>query len=271
MNKTHSGLLFILALIASKPTFSLIESHTIAYEYNWPPYSYQLNSGKLEGIIIDIVRIALSRADLQSEATSFPLDQAKALVKENIISGFITTADKIPAPAISSPNEKENKSKNQESSIAVLISSEPIITIRSKAFVLKKNKDLINLKKTSSFNELEPLKICIDRNNNWAKQQVKSHQIKALFSKNQADCFRKIALNRYDLTITQETLGKQLLTMMELEKKFTLLPYSYRTLRIVLVTHQQSELAESLPKFNAAIKEMRKDGTIQNVIQTYAR
>ncbi|APS82452.1 hypothetical protein AVM71_03435 [Piscirickettsia salmonis] len=81
------------------------------------------------------------------------------------------------------------------------------------------------------------MKVCIDQNNIWAKQQFKSHQVKALFSKNQADCFRKIALNRYDLTITQETLGKQLLTMMELEKKFTLLPYNYRTLHIVLATH----------------------------------
>ncbi|WP_418312548.1 hypothetical protein [Piscirickettsia salmonis] len=58
---------------------------------------------------------------------------------------------------------------------------------------------------------------------------------------------------------------------MELEKNFTLLPYNYRTLHIVLATHQQSELAESLPKFNTVIKEMRKDGTIQNIIQTYAR
>ncbi|ODN42616.1 substrate-binding periplasmic protein, partial [Piscirickettsia litoralis] len=222
---------------------------TISYDGKWPPYSYQLNSGKTKGILVDIVRIALSQADLQSEAVSFPAEQAEALVKGKIISALATV-----------PNQKQREE---------MVASDPIFTIHSNAFVFKKNKKLADLKEIASLNSLKKFKVCDYKNNAWARQQFKIHKIKALFTQDQTECLRQIALGRYDLTISPKEIGDQLLMAMGLRKHFIALPYNYRSLAVVLLVDKHSELAESLPKFNQAIKEMRKNGTIKKVIDSY--
>ncbi len=241
--------IFILFAIVLFSTSAFAESPMkLVYFKNYPPFSWEENN-RMKGILIDVITEAIqNQMGIQVSHEGYPWARAQKMVRDNNADAFVT----VPTP--------ERRSYTE-------ISAEPVILATFTLFVSKKNKHMKALQDVTTLSELGNFSLVHYIGSGWAKKNLGSMieywtptLDKALFL---------LAKNRYDVFIDTSQVVRYNVKKLVYQDQIVELPNIIDSASFNLCIGKKSAHVNILPKFNATIMEMKKNGKLQEIYDKY--
>ncbi len=240
-------------------TFSVSEAAekpiTIAFNENWPPFSYRDEHNEMKGILVDIVKeVFQTKLNQPVEFFGYPWKRVQRNVEVGVHDGFVTTA----TPGRLTYSER---------------SSEAVYTLEEKAFINKnsKHRDVFSALTPETVILLQNYAVCDMIGNGWAINFYGSRNIKVKHFKDINLCFRNVAFNRYDIVIHVSAAGLSLIKKEGLHDKLEMLPTVFDEVPFPLMLSKKSEHLAILPAFDKAIREFKAEGGIDRIVDRYTK
>ncbi|MET0106670.1 MAG: transporter substrate-binding domain-containing protein [Sedimenticola sp.] len=252
MNTLRMVYLFIILFIFTPPTWSN-NVFTVAYSYNFPPYSFEVD-GEMRGILVDVIDHALrERMNIPVVHKGYPWVRAQEQVKLGKADAFITNPT----------SERKGYTR---------ISEESIIQPERKVFSRADHPKLAEMRTIQSFEQMVGFTVGVAIGNGFYKKMVvnKGIPINTDYAPHFKQVLQKVASGRNDLTFAPTESTHYYLKSLGLQDQVIELSETrLHQSNYALCIGQQSPFVSILPQFNTVIRKMREDGTLQAIVQKY--
>ena len=241
--------IFILLAIVLFSTSAFAQSSMkLVYFNNYPPFSW-VNNNQMNGILIDVLTEAIqNQMGIQVSHEGYPWARAQMMVKLNMADAFVT----VPTP--------ERRSYTE-------ISTEPVILATFTLFVSKKNKQMKALQTVKTLSDLTNFNLVHYIGSGWAKKNLGSMIV--YWTPTLDKALILLAKNRYDIFIDTSQVVRFNVKKLGYQDQIVELPNIIDTASFNLCIGKKSSYVNILPKFNATIKAMRKNGKLQEIYDKY--
>ncbi|WP_019612871.1 substrate-binding periplasmic protein [Psychromonas ossibalaenae] len=241
------GLLLLIILLIPLQV-SAKEVMIINYFDSYPPYSWN-DGGVMKGILVEVAAEALNkRMGIDVVHQGFPWARAQQLVKHRRGDAFIT----VPTP------------ERQE---YTLISKETVLPVTFSLLVHKENTQLKKIQQIRQLSELEPYKLISYLGNGWAKKNLGEMDIYWVLTIERV--LELMENNRYDVFVEATYAINSYIQRFDHHDKLLSIPVPFEPVRFHLCIGKNSAYTHLLPEFDATIREMRRDGTLEKIYQKY--
>ena len=241
--------IFIMAcLLCSSP---LVAQETMKFVYfnNFPPYSWEDDSGQMRGILIDIVNEAIqTRMGVSVSHQGYPWARAQLMVREGAADAYIS----VPTP------ERQTYAE---------ISAEPVLLNTVTLFTRTGHPKMDALKQIKTIADLQPFFLLDYVGNGWAEKNLAGLNIDwcAKFD----NVLLKLAKGRGDITAQGAQVTKYTIKKLGLEDQIIEIPVVLDSVSFHLCIGKTSSFVRILPAFDETIKKMKEDGTLQKIFEKY--
>lgn len=225
-------------------------SMLFVYFEDYPPFSWQEN-GTMRGIYIDIVEEALhKRLGIPVEHRGYPWKRAQRMVKIGEADSYCTTV---------TPERLEFSLQTQES----------IIEVNFKIYTAIDNPKIEKLRKVQSLQDLKGFNLVDYSGSGWAMKNLAGHSIHWLQTNDQIWNF--LIKKRADATVKNEWTTRYFLQHFEHQEQIVELPQPVNKEPIFfhIFIGKKSPFVKHLGQLDATIRQMREDGTLQRIYDTY--
>ncbi|WP_028865947.1 substrate-binding periplasmic protein [Psychromonas aquimarina] len=241
------GLLLIIILLIPLQV-SAKEVMKINYFDSYPPYSWN-EKGVMKGIFVDIAAEALNkRMGIEVVHQGFPWARAQQRVRQLREDAFITV-----------PTTERHE--------YTLISKETVLPVNFSLLIHKDNTQLKKMQQIKKLSDLEPFRQVSYLGNGWAKQNL--GQMDIYWVANIERVLQLMENNRYDLFVEATYAINSYIDKFDYEGSLLSIPVPFEPVRFHLCVGKNSAYTYLLPEFDAAIRKMREDGTLQKIYQKY--
>lgn len=226
---------------------SSAEPMKFVYFDQYAPRSYK-EDGRMKGILIDIVDgIITKRMGIPVQHDGYPWSRAQAMVKAGYADAFIT----VPTP--------ERLSYTTANSETVLLFETFLAAANSSPHFEK-------LKNVKTVEELKDFRLVDYLGNNYAKVTLKNMDVTWL--PDYHSIFTFLIQNKADAILASR---KTINTMISLgfTDKVTAFDNPLTSIRFHLCIRKDSEYVRILGDFDRILKEMKKNGEIEAIIEKY--
>ena len=242
-----SFLLFLLAICISTPAFSK-KTLKLVYFDNYAPFSWKENN-QMHGILIDVLHEALqTRMGIPVTHEGYPWKRAQLMVKRNSADAFAT---------VPTPERREY----------TVISNEPVVLATFKMFINKNDPKIEQYKKIQTINDLKPYKLGQYIGSGWAKKRLAN--MKVMWTPRLNSVLTMLLHNRFDIFIDTSQVILYNLKEMGYQNQIIELPTILDFVPFKLCIGKKSSYVSILLKFDATIKEMKKDKKLQEIYDKY--
>jgi len=215
----------------------------------YPPYCWVDSNEQAKGIYIDIIEEVIhDQMGIPVIYHEYSWDIAQQLVKENKADAFIT----VPTP--------ERREYTE-------ISNEPLISGIPVIFTQKNNEKLNEIKKIKSISDLQKFQLLDYTGSGWAKENLADCKIEWL--PGIEEVLIELAAGKGDIFIQPSLLTNYNIRALHLEDKIIEISTPLDQIHFNLCIGKNSSYAGILPEFDKIIKEMKKDGTLQKIVDKY--
>jgi len=237
------GLVFSHAVNSQEPL-------KIAHSNQGGPWAWK-EQGLYKGLIVDIANEALSnRMNLEISHHLFPWKRAQHSVRTGVMDALIT-------------NYTEERKQY------TIASSELITNIRRSIFVKKNNPIIPKLKDVQYLPQLTGYSMGNYSGNGWAEKNLTDMQV--TWGNSSISVLKMLSHNRFDIYIANPISTRFKLKNHGINN-IVMLPneiLDIKPSRFRLLIRKDSEYTEILPRFDEVIKNMKKEGTLQKIINKY--
>ena len=226
------------------------EPLVFSYSDHFPPFSWIENKQNM-GIIIDVVNEALiKRLNLKVRYMAAPWVRAQQMVQNGTADAFIT---------VSSEKRKTYTMTN----------AEPIIMISLSFFVVKDFPNLNQLSHAQSFEELKEFRFISNRGNGLWEEKLKGMKVEWLNNRYNIPFF--LFAGRGAIWPELSHVGKYIIKRADAKNTIVEIPINIPipTQYFFLHIGKKSEYLKIIPLFDEAIREMKKEGVIQKIEESY--
>lgn len=219
----------------------------IVYYDTYRPRSWNDN-GVMRGMLVDIVNEAIGkRMNIPVIHEGYPWKRAQNLVKNGHADAFVTV-----------PTAPRRLFTN--------VSNEPVIQFTVSIIARPNHPKLEEFKKITTLKELKGLVLADYLGNGWAKRNLKDMNIQWLPDIDKI--FKFLAAGRADAIVASKRSTFDM-KRLGFEDKLVTLPNKLATVSFHLCINKNSTYTRILNDFDTIIREMRKDGTIQRIEESY--
>jgi len=225
------------------------ETMKIVYFYDFKPFSWESEDGKMNGILIDIMNEALiKRMKIDVSHSGYPWARAQKLVKFEKADAFITVPTAL----------RREYTK---------ISSEPVIVSKFSIFTHKDNPRIKSLNEVKSLKELQKFSLIHYLGSGWAKDNLKGMDV--FWESNMKKALRHLSLGRYDVFIDVSQVISYNIKELGYKDTIVEIPNVLDSKPFNLCIGKNSQFVKILPEFEKTIKQMREDGTLKKIYEKY--
>jgi polar amino acid transport system substrate-binding protein len=241
----------LIVCIYPTPAFSK-KIFKAVYFSGFPPYSFEVE-GQMRGILIDALNEAIGkRMKISIAHKGYPWARAQNEVQRGTADAFVTN----PTPTRREYTE---------------VSKEAVIRPEYKIFTRFDHPRISEIQTLRSFDQLVGFKAGTMIGNNLWKSMVeeKSIPVETEFVATLELVLKKISAGRNDLTVEAAEIIHYEIKKAGLVGRIIEMPHSLHQGNFVLCIGEQSPFVSVLPQFDAIIREMREDGTLQMIYEKY--
>lgn len=243
MRKASIILLFLLASVLNSQ-----EVFKFTYFNNYAPFSWE-EDNRVRGIFVDILNeIIYKRMGLTPVHNAYPWERAQLMVKEDKADGFIT----IPT---------------EERLSYTLANTEPIYTAQFTIFTNKFNKRIDNIREITSLDQLKNFKVVHYLGSGWAKKNLS--QIDVHWTRTLDKSLLLISLNRVDIFIDPSVAINYNIRKHKYTHSITEIQNVLDRSNFMLLINKGSKFEKHLEEFDHHLKEIKEDGTLDQIISKY--
>ncbi len=200
-----------------------------------------------QGFAGEILREALThRAGVKLVCDSLPWERAQLMVKAGQRDAFLST-------------------KNADRASYTVAGNEPVLTSRMVIFTSTRHPKLAALQQIKTVAELKPYRVLTYRGDGWAKSHLLPAGINVEFSEDPSTVLRKLASGRGDLFVQTDVDTSRLIQQLNLDAQLTMLPNAFGVVQHFLMISKLSPWQSAQPRFDAAFRAMRADGTLERM------
>jgi len=222
---------------------------------DYKPYIYKDHDGKPKGVFKDLMVEIFKRMDIPLEYQLYPWKRSQKYVQDGKADGMVTVVTK--------------------KRLEFTIPTDPLINMYEKIFTRKDNpriKEIMNITDISQFKGFKVLEYI---GAGWAEEHFKD--LDMVWVPKQTNALIMLANKRGDIYVTSEFIGisniKDLIKANPKYannlKKLVATKTPLTTLEFSLLIQKDSKFVDIIPKFNETLKEMKKDGTYDKIVNKY--
>jgi len=222
---------------------------SIAYNADWSPYSYQTADGKTRGILVDVLQEALvQRMGLKVEHLSYPWNRVQLHIQQGIQDAFIS----VPT---------------DERLVYSQSSAQTAFVVEMRAFVSPTSPQYPSLMKTRAVAEFSRFKVCDIYGNGWSNRLYETNQVYATLFRTNEIAMEQVLHGNCDLTMGAGEVGLKIIRERNWDDRLVILPEVFDRMNFTLMINKNSPYVGILPQFDWTIREMRKSGAIERIVQ----
>ncbi len=242
-------IIFILLTIVLFFTSAFAQSTMkLVYFNDYSPFSWMENN-QMKGILIDALTEAIqTQMGIQVSHKGYPWERAQKMVKFNEADAFVTV------PTL------ERKSYTE-------ISTESVILVTFTLFVSKKNAQIEALKTVKNISDLSNFSLVQNIGSGWATQNPGRMNVRWIPTLDKV--LFLIAKDRYDIFVDASQVIRFNIKKLGYQDQILELPNIIDSASFNLCIGKKSPYVNILPKFDATIIEMRKNGKLQEIYDKY--
>ncbi|WP_163833726.1 substrate-binding periplasmic protein [Spartinivicinus ruber] len=225
----------------------------IAYNSDWPPYSYtDKRDGVVKGILVDLLdSLFIEQIGIKTANFGFPWKRVQSEAKAGLMDAFIT----VPT---------------QQRLEYALRSRNIVYTIKMQA-ITRQNKELISqINRVQTVYGLNAFNVCEIIGNGWGYRFWQQHNVKFLPVPKVSNCLLLIDRARADLMIHPLAVGSAEIARLELNKKLIILPKVYGEMKFTLLLSKRSaQYGQALvDQFDQTIDKLQSEKAYQPLLDT---
>lgn len=226
-------------------------------EAYWPAI-YRGGDGRPAGIFNEVVTEIFKRLDIPLKKSVYPWKRAQEMVKNGEADGMVTVYTKERAE--------------------FTLPTDPIWEISEILFFRRDNPKACKILKINSFDNLKGFSLVDTQGAGWTKQNYKKYGIDNItwvpstdsalnmLAKGRVDIFIMFDMNAYNLLakkrVENSALSEGFQNIVAITPPFTKLPFQ-------LLIRKDSPFVDKIDAINQTLKEIKKDGTYQRILQKY--
>ncbi len=251
--KMTTCLLFVFVLMFNYAYAGNVKAFHWVDDEDAPPTIYRGADGKPTGIFYEIMKEAFHRLNIPLKVELYPWVRAQKIVSEGKADGMVTVLTEARKP--------------------FFIGSVPVLIAYEHIFVNKNNPHLKKIMSIRSLKEARPFKIVETIGSGWTKENLKGFNI--TWVPNMDSAFNMLIKCRVDIYIANGFIGaafikkkiKEGTSLSEGYKCILTNPYPLKKIVYRLLIRKNSSFVNIINAFNKTISQMRKDGTIQRILE----
>jgi len=223
---------------------------------DYKPYIYRDQNGSARGIFKELMEEIFKRLKVPLECKLFPWKRTQVFVHNGLADGMVT----VPTPK----------------RLETMLASKPLLTSGEKVFVRKDHPRIEEIKKIRTFDDLKKFTIVEVSGDGWAEGHFKGLP-NVVWAPKVSSALYMIANGRVDLYVINEFSGKESIRTMlktpspfqENFKKIITGPHTLETISYSLLINKNSPWAHLIPRINATLEEIKRDGTYDRIMKKY--
>lgn len=239
--------LILLASLLISPSGIAQPPMTIAYA-EYEPYSFTEN-GQVRGIEVDVLSEALStRMQIPLQHSVLPWKRVQTYVRNGDIDAYV---------AVATPER-----------LSYALASEEAVTFGSVSVFMSGADPRLSEAEHISLEALKPYRIGVTAGSGWAKRNLSGHFVQPAYSTSSlADMLR---MDRIDMIVENPYIFSYHLKQFA-DDDFTVreIPVAGQQLSLLLFISKSSAFTDILPAFNATLRAMKEDGTLDRIHARY--
>lgn len=251
---------FFIALIIN--CFSIAQLHANepfvwVDDENYEPYIYAAENQQVKGLYRDLMVEVFDRMEIPLKYAVYPWKRTQFLVKNGRADAMIS---------IATPKR-----------LVFLSATDPVIHLNFHVFAKSDNPRINEIMAIESFEDLKGFDILNYLGNGWAEKKFKG--LTVYTAPKFTSAILMLAANRGDVLVDDSIVVKYaikellkdpvnfvlgLKSVVENQHTFETIPYS-------LLIRKDSKYHSIIPKFNKALREIRRDGTYDKILNQYIK
>ncbi|NPA65222.1 MAG: amino acid ABC transporter substrate-binding protein [Epsilonproteobacteria bacterium] len=223
---------------------------------DYKPYIYKDANGTAHGIFKDLMEEIFRRLNIPLECKLYPWKRTQVFVHNGQADGMVTV-----------PTKKR---------LETMLSTQPLVTSGEKIFARKDNPRIDEIMAIRDIEGMKPFKVVEVVGAGWAEENFKDlpHLI---WVPKLSSALYMLANGRVDIYVMNEFSGIEAIrTMMKTSspfqenfKKIIASPHTLKEINYTLLINKDSPWAFLVPKINAIIDDIKKDGTYDKIMEKY--
>jgi len=257
---THFNTFLFLILLFLMGTISLQAQKQQVFRWyddeDYRPYIYKDANGSARGIFKDLMEEIFRRLNIPLECRLYPWKRTQVFVHSGRADGMVTVATK--------------------KRLQTMVSTDPLVTSGEKIFARRDNPKIDEIMNIRTIEEMKPFKVVEVIGAGWAEENFKDlpHLI---WVPKLSSALYMLANGRVDIYVMNEFSGIELINSMlkkpspfrENFRKIVASPHTLEEFNYSLLINKNSPWASLVPKINATLKEIKKDGTYDRIMKKY--
>lgn len=225
------------------------EKMRMTYFNNFPPFSWSAEDGTMKGILVDVMdELVGTGMGIPLSHQGFPWARAQQMVKEGDADGFVT----VPTPARREYTD---------------VGKEDVIMSKMVIFVKKGSGKSGEIRAAKGLSDLKDFSIIDYVGNGWGDRNLEG--FKRHLAPKMDNVFQMLVGDRGDLCITDSVVGWYTLKRLGLQDQVEEMPLVLDQVPFVLCVGKGSKFSGVVEKLDAALKEAKAAGKLQEIYDRY--
>lgn len=243
----RTWLMLLLLVVGAWPALAG-EPLRIVYYENFEPYSWK-QDGRTRGILIDVLEEALNhRLGIAVSHESYPWERAQDMVRQGLADAYTT----VPTPA------------RLEFSDA---GSRTVTNVTFTMFVSASNPRLAELRRVRSLEELKAFTLGAYTGSGWSKKNLVDQNV--FWAPRMENVLEMLVNGRFDGFIDVSQAVRYYVAKLGYTGRILELPHVYEASEFNFFIGKKSRHRDLLPRVDAVLDAMHKDGTWQRIHDQY--
>jgi polar amino acid transport system substrate-binding protein len=251
---------FSLALIVAY--FSIAQLHASEAflwvdDADYEPYIYETENQQVKGLYRDIMVEVFNRMEVPLEYAVYPWKRTQALLENGKADAIIS---------IATPKR-----------LVYLDATDPVVHMNFHVFARSDNPKIKQIMAIESIKDLKGLHIVDYLGTGWHEKNFKSFTVDK--APNFTSAILMLAKNRADVFVDGRIVVKYAIKELIKDpanpvkglKSVVENPHSLETIPYSLLIRKDSKYLSIIPKFNETLKEIRRDGTYDKILNQYIK
>ena len=223
---------------------------------DYKPYIYKDKDGNPQGIFKDLMVEIFKRLDVPLTIKLFPWKRTQVFVHNGLADGMVTVAT--------------------QKRLETMVATDPLVTSGEKIFTRADNPRIDRIRQIRTIDEMKDFSVVEVIGSGWAEEHFKNLPHVVWVPKLDSALYM-LANGRVDLYVMNEFSGIESIRSMmkkpspfqENFKKITVAPHTLEEIHYSLLINKNSRWAGLVPRINATLDTLKRDGTYDRILRRY--
>jgi len=223
---------------------------------DYKPFIYKDKEGNPKGIFKDLMDEIFKRLDIPLDVKLFPWKRAQVFVHNGLADGMVTVAT--------------------QKRLETMVATDPLVTSGEKIFARRDNPHIDRIRQIRTIDEMKDFSVVEVFGSGWAEEHFKGLPHVVWVPKLDSALYM-LANGRVDIYVMNEFSGIESIRSMmkkpspfqENFQKIIVAPNTLEEIHYSLLVNKNSRWSGLVPRINATLDAIKRDGTYDRILQRY--